>query len=255
MPIFHLMKKAPGTALFLVLLFVTVFLPGCGKDEGDLFSSSGGAAETAAFFDVADSRSANGEAEKSSSPAEAEEGLKDDGTAPVDALRETAEEMEAVIVHICGAVAEPGVYELEVGSRVMDAVKAGGGFLPEADQDSCNLAEPVADGCQIYIMTKEESLEAKAAGRTAGIQRAGQAGTGQAGGAFAGGQAEGAGRVNLNTADKAALMTLPGIGESRADDILEWRSKNGRFEKPEDIMKVSGIKEGAFEKIKDKITV
>ena len=52
MPIFHLMKKAPGTALFLVLLFVTVFLPGCGKDEGDLFSSSGGAAETAAFFDV-----------------------------------------------------------------------------------------------------------------------------------------------------------------------------------------------------------
>ena len=233
-----------------MLLFVTVFLPGCGKDEGDLFSSSGGAAETAAFFDVADSGSADGEAEKSSSPAESEEGLKDDGTAPVDALRETAEEMEAVIVHICGAVAEPGVYELEAGSRVMDAVKAGGGFLPEADQDSCNLAEPVADGCQIYIMTKEESLEAKAAGRTAGIQRAGQAGTGQAGG-----QAEGAGRVNLNTADKAALMTLPGIGESRADDILEWRSKNGRFEKPEDIMKVSGIKEGAFEKIKDKITV
>ena len=250
MPIFHLMKKAPGTALFLVLLFVTVFLPGCGKDEGDLFSSSGGAAETAAFFDVADSGSADGEAEKSSSPAEAEEGLKDDGTASADALRENAEEMEAVIVHICGAVAEPGVYELEAGSRVMDAVKAGGGFLPEADQDSCNLAEPVADGCQIYIMTKEESLEAKAAGRTAGIQRAGQAGTGQAGG-----QAEGAGRVNLNTADKAALMTLPGIGESRADDILEWRSKNGRFEKPEDIMKVSGIKEGAFEKIKDKITV
>ena len=250
MPIFHLKKKAPGTALFLVLLFVTVFLPGCGKDEGDLFSSAGGAAETAAFFDAADSGSMDGEAEKSSSPAEAEEGLKDDGTASADALGKTAEEMEAVIVHICGAVAEPGVYELEAGSRVMDAVKAGGGFLPEADQDSCNLAEPVTDGCQIYIMTKEESLEAKAAGRTAGIQRAGQAG-----GAFAGGQAEGAGRVNLNTADKAALMTLPGIGESRADDILEWRSQNGRFEKPEDIMKVSGIKEGAFEKIKDKITV
>ena len=65
----------------------------------------------------------------------------------------------------------------------------------------------------------------------------------------------GAGLVDLNTADKTALMTLPGIGESRADDILEWRSKNGGFQRIEDIMKISGIKKGAFEKIKDKITV
>ena len=129
----------------------------------------------------------------------------------------------------------------------MDAVNAGGGFLPEAAQDSCNLAEPVTDGCQIYIMTKQESLEAE---KTSGIRQ-----TGRISGASAAVSGTGAGLVDLNTADKTALMTLPGIGESRADDILEWRSKNGGFQRIEDIMKISGIKKGAFEKIKDKITV
>lgn len=160
---------------------------------------------------------------------------------------EESSEAEPVIVHICGAVKAPGVYELEQGSRVMDAVNAGGGFLPEAAQDSCNLAEPVTDGCQIYIMTKQESLEAE---KTSGIRQ-----TGRISGASAAVSGTGAGLVDLNTADKTALMTLPGIGESRADDILEWRSKNGGFQRIEDIMKISGIKKGAFEKIKDKITV
>lgn len=262
MPIIHSIKKAPGTVLFLVLLFVAVFLPGCGKDEGDLFSSAGGMAETAgSFADDADVGNIERDAAEISIHSENMENrkedagsLKKDGAADSGAPTETAYSKEPVIVHICGAVEAPGVYELEEGSRVMDAVKAGGGFLPEADQDSCNLAEPVADGCQIYIMTKEESLAAEAAGKTAGIRQSGQ-GAGQAGGILAEGQANGAGAVNLNTADRTALMTLPGIGESRADDILEWRSKNGGFQKIEDIMKVSGIKEGAFEKIKDKITV
>lgn len=119
--------------------------------------------------------------------------------------------------------------------------------MPEAAQDSCNLAEPVTDGCQIYIMTKQESLEAE---KASGIRQ-----TGRIDGAPVAVSGTGEGLVDLNTADKAALMTLPGIGESRADDILEWRSKNGGFQRIEDIMKISGIKKGAFEKIKDKITV
>lgn len=242
MPIFHSKRKAPGTALFLVLLFVIVFLQGCRKDEGDLFSAADGFAETAEASAGAGS-GVKEETEGSGEPKHTENGA--EGSAETDA-QESVSRPGFFIVHICGAVKTPGVYELEEGSRVMDAVEAGGGFLPEADQDSCNLAEPVTDGCQIYIMTEEEALEAGKTGKTAGIRQSGQ-GDGKAG--------TEAGLVNLNTADKTALMTLPGIGESRADDILAWRSQNGGFERIEDIMKVSGIKEGAFEKIKDKITV
>ena len=241
MPIFHLIRKAPGTALFLVLLFVTVFLQGCGKDGETLFTSAAGSMEsTEAFGDAGDF-----EGTEAFVPEDAG-GEKLPG-AEGTLTAEESSEAEPVIVHICGAVKAPGVYELEQGSRVMDAVNAGGGFLPEAAQDSCNLAEPVTDGCQIYIMTKQESLEAE---KASGIRQ-----TGRIDGASAAVSGTGAGLVNLNTADKAALMTLPGIGESRADDILEWRSKNGGFQRIEDIMKISGIKKGAFEKIKDKITV
>ena len=241
MPIFHLIRKAPGTALFLVLLFVTVFLQGCGKDGETLFTSAAGSMEsTEASGDAGDF-----EGTEAFVPEDAG-GEKLPG-AEGTLTAEEASEAEPVIVHICGAVKAPGVYELEQGSRVMDAVNAGGGFLPEAAQDSCNLAEPVTDGCQIYIMTKQESLEAE---KTSGIRQ-----TGRISGASAAVSGTGAGLVDLNTADKTALMTLPGIGESRADDILEWRSKNGGFQRIEDIMKISGIKKGAFEKIKDKITV
>lgn len=241
MPIFHLIRKAPGTALFLVLLFVTVFLQGCGKDGETLFTSAAGSMEsTEASGDAGDF-----EGTEAFVPEDAG-GEKLPG-AEGTLTAEESSEAEPVIVHICGAVKAPGVYELEQGSRVMDAVNAGGGFLPEAAQDSCNLAEPVTDGCQIYIMTKQESLEAE---KTSGIRQ-----TGRISGASAAVSGTGAGLVDLNTADKTALMTLPGIGESRADDILEWRSKNGGFQRIEDIMKISGIKKGAFEKIKDKITV
>ena len=140
----------------------------------------------------------------------------------------------------------------------MDAVAAGGGFLEEADQSACNLAEKVTDGCQIYIMTREESSLAAqplAAGiqpASAGASAGGEAGAQSGATADTGGSADG--KVDLNTADAAALKTLPGIGDSRAAAILAWREENGRFTCIEDIMKVSGIKQGAFDKIKDLIT-
>lgn len=245
MPIFHLIRKAPGTALFLVLLFVTVFLQGCGKDGETLFTSAAGSMEST----EASGAAGGFEGTEAFVPEDAggEKLPGAEGLLTAEESSEAEDEAEPVIVHICGAVKAPGVYELEEGSRVMDAVNAGGGFLPEAAQDSCNLAEPVTDGCQIYIMTKQESLEAE---KTAGIRQAGRID-----GAPESVSGTGEGLVDLNTADKAALMTLPGIGESRADDILEWRSKNGGFQRIEDIMKISGIKKGAFEKIKDKITV
>ena len=146
-----------------------------------------------------------------------------------------------VIVHVCGQVASPGVYELPAGSRIYEAVKAAGGFTENAAEESVNLASPIEDGVQIRIYSKDEA-ETLAAGAAP----------------FDGFEASGEGKepvVNLNTATKEELMTLSGIGESRAEDIIRYREENGGFQNIEDIMKVSGIKDAAFQKIKDRITV
>ena len=169
----------------------------------------------------------------------------------------SSEEAKTLVVHICGAVSAPGVYELPAGSRIIDAVEAGGGFLPEADEACCNLAEEIVDGCQIYIMTKSESCADGQTEKKAGIQTSPDSDmqTTDRNVRSNSTTALDNGLVNLNTADVAALMTLPGIGESRAKAIISYREQHGAFAKIEDIMKISGIKQAAFSKIKDKITV
>ena len=142
------------------------------------------------------------------------------------------------VVHVCGQVKEPGVYELEPGSRVYQAVEMAGGFGPDAASWYLNLAQEVADGMKIQVPTEEEALA-----------------WGNSGGSLSVGQGQTETKVNLNTADEEQLMTLTGIGESRAADIIRYRQEHGPFERIEDIMNVSGIKEGAFQKIKDSITV
>lgn len=167
------------------------------------------------------------------------------------------EETKTLVVHICGAVSAPGVYELPAGSRIIDAVEAGGGFLPEADEACCNLAEEIVDGCQIYIMTKTESCADGQTEKKAGIQTSPDSDMQTTDRNVRSNSATALenGLVNLNTADVAALMTLPGIGESRAKAIISYREQHGAFAQIEDIMKISGIKQAAFSKIKDKITV
>ena len=169
----------------------------------------------------------------------------------------SSEEAKTLVVHICGAVSAPGVYELPAGSRIIDAVEAGGGFLPEADEACCNLAEEIVDGCQIYSMTKSESCADGQAEKKAGIQTSPDSDmqTTDINVRSNSTTALENGLVNLNTADVAALMTLPGIGESRAKAIISYREQHGAFAQIEDIMKISGIKQAAFSKIKDKITV
>lgn len=134
----------------------------------------------------------------------------------------------SVWVHICGEVAAPGVYEMEPGSRIYDVLLAAGGFTREADQEAVNLAGEISDGLQIVIPSAAE---------TAGRETGGDSGL-----------------VNINTASKEELCTLPGIGESRAADIISYRETNGPFQTREDIMKVNGIKTSVYEKIKDSIT-
>ena len=121
--------------------------------------------------------------------------------------------------------------ELPAESRAWDALEAAGGFAAEADRNAVNLAEPLTDGQKLYFPEKGEWEQ-----------------TGSD-------QASSDGRININTADAAQLCTLPGIGTSRAEAIIAYRKQNGAFATVEEIMKVSGIKEGAFEKIKDRITV
>lgn len=169
----------------------------------------------------------------------------------------SSEETKTLVVHICGAVSAPGVYELPAGSRIIDAVEAGGGFLPEADEACCNLAEEIVDGCQIYIMTKTESCADGQTEKKAGIQTSPDSDMQTTDRNVRSNSAPALenGLVNLNTADIAALTTLPGIGESRAKAIISYREQHGAFAQIEDIMKISGIKQAAFSKIKDKITV
>ena len=160
-------------------------------------------------------------------------------------------EEPSCFVHICGAVKTPGVYELSQGSRIYQAVEMAGGFLPEADQSFLNLAQPVADGMKITVWTRQE---AETAAQGQGIAFPGTE-NGYPKEANAAEESETKAKVNINTAGKEELMTLRGIGASRAEDIIAYREKHGSFQKIEDIMKVSGIKDAAFEKIKDDITV
>lgn len=141
-------------------------------------------------------------------------------------------EPQTVYVYVCGAVRAPGVVEVPEGSRAAEALELAGGMTTEADPFYVNLAEIVTDGQKLYFPTASEAEELEAAGKAAEE-----------------------GLVNINTASAEELCTLPGIGASRAADIVRYREKNGAFQTKEDIMKVSGIKQNAYDKLCDRITV
>lgn len=171
----------------------------------------------------------------------------DDGTegagGALDAVRAEAVPEETLCVYVCGAVAAEGVYSLPAGSRLVDAVDAAGGFTAEADRAYHNLAAYLSDGQKVYVPTGAETEELTAAERLDCKT-----------------EAEGGDRkeplpVNINTADKELLMTLPGIGEAKAESILTYRKNAGPFQETGELKKVSGIGEAMFERIKDKIVV
>ena len=149
------------------------------------------------------------------------------------------------MVHICGAVVKPGVYLLPADARLEEAVKAAGGFTPEAAANYENLAARLRDGEKVWIPKLEEVGDDPYGAEIR--QQKSDAAEPESPSAISG-------KVNINTADQAALMTLPGIGESKAAAILNYRREHGPFSSPEAIMQVPGIKEGAFQKIKDRIT-
>ena len=174
-----------------------------------------------------------------------------------EAVSDKEMQQAMIYVDVCGAVANPGVFQLAAGSRVFQAIEAAGGYLPEAALTCVNRAGVLTDGQQLYILTQEEMERqgldpAEMAGASDG-QMNGSAGTGQNTGIAA--QAQQDNRININTADEAQLTTLTGIGATRAQAIIAYREENGPFVAIEDIMNVQGIKEGTFAKIKDEIVV
>ena len=174
-----------------------------------------------------------------------------------EAVSDKEMQQAMIYVDVCGAVANPGVFQLAAGSRVFQAIEAAGGYLPEAALTCVNRAGVLTDGQQLYILTQEEMERqgldpAEMFGASDG-QMNGSAGTGQNTGMTA--QVQQDNRININTADEAQLTTLTGIGATRAQAIIAYREENGPFVAIEDIMNVQGIKEGTFAKIKDEIVV
>ena len=170
------------------------------------------------------------------------------------------EEKEATVscmVHVCGAVEQPGVYELPQGSRIYQAIECAGGLRDEADPDYLNQADFVSDGEKVYVPTREEVAEPDS--RLQNVMLQSGESVGASGMAVTGSQdadgLQGSGLVNLNTASEDQLCTLPGIGSSKAKSIIAYREEHGSFDRIESVMNVAGIKDGLFQKIKAYITV
>ena len=142
-----------------------------------------------------------------------------------------------IFVHVTGAVAKPGVYAAEVGSRVFDIVAMAGGFTKKADQASVNLARLVSDGEQLLVF--ERASEAKSASISSNTSAGSMAGT----------------LVSLNRATLSELEELPGVGPTLAQRIIDWRSANGGFKSLEDLLEVGGIGDKLFAGIQGKVAL
>ena len=187
-----------------------LFLFGCGNDKPTLVSS--------------DSVSTNSS------------GTKEDTSRTEDLAEDS--KVSYVYVHISGAVNMPGVYELESGSRLYDAVELAGGFREDAKEDYLNLAGLLEDGSQYIVPTRQEAAMMATSQEAAAPMS----------------HYDKDGKLDINLATKDELMTLSGIGETRANAIISYRDGGGVFDSPESIMNVSGIKEATYNSIKDQIT-
>ena len=181
----------------------------------------------------------------------------EDGMSEPETKAETVKEdrQTEIYVHICGAVVNPGVYVLEAGSRIFEGIEAAGGFREDACEDYVNQAKPLQDGQRLVIPTVEEMETAKENGIYQDLWIADADGLGETIGENAASLANTGGLININTATESELSGINGIGPSKAAAVVAYRQENGRFTSVEEIMKVSGIGEGTYEKIKDKISV
>lgn len=265
-----------AAAAVLLSAVMTASLTGCAKKQSleltELSDTEGSPGENDGDSEGngQDAGSRSQDPATETDPQEAD-GTGTAGEAPADGA--DSGEPELIYVFVCGAVAQEGVYELPAGSRVYQAVEAAGGYAGDADTSYINQADPVTDAQKLEIPTVEEAEklreEAALAAENRQAETDAESGSGPDG-AAAGYANNGAGQVNngagqaddaaarlinINTADEAALQTLPGIGAAKAASIVRYREANGGFSSIEEIKKVSGIGDITYENIKGCITV
>lgn len=152
-----------------------------------------------------------------------------DGQAEDSRVQAPAEQAE-IYVYVCGCVNSPGVYRLAEDARVYEALEAAGGAAEDADTDGMNLAQPLSDGERVYVPSHGEAQASAAV--TPGVSL-----------------------ININQASAADLVSLPGIGQSKANAIINYRLQHGSFSSKEELLEVPGIKEGIYDQIEELVTV
>ncbi|GAA2090610.1 ComEA family DNA-binding protein [Brevibacterium salitolerans] len=232
-------RLRPSTALVLLLLLagavaavLLVFVPQMRPGQDDVVTALGEEAP-------------GGEGPAGAEASAGEEPASDEDAGPL-------------VVHVVGAVEREGVVELPAGARIADALEAAGGTDPSAQASALNLARPLADGEQVYVPTAAEVESGEFAsppdGSGAG-QAAGEAGAASEAGGGAGAADGGTALIDLNTADGAALETLPGVGPVTAQAILDHREETGGFSSVEELLEVPGIGEATLGRLRDLVTV
>lgn len=222
---------------FVLLYFFVVALvcSACGSSNPEFiegFQEINGELEdgTRSEFDLCDETSLD------DSPTEESFFEKNDSE---EAINDFQKACETVPVYVCGAVNAPGVYYLPAGAIKADALQAAGGFSADAIEDAVNLAEGLSEGEKIYFPHEGEEISESACNNVSDKDNLQSS----------------SGKININVASKEELLTLPGIGDSKARDIIDYRNTNGPFKETSDIMNIVGIKDGVYNKIKDSIEV
>lgn len=160
------------------------------------------------------------------------EGTSEEG---MESEKAVSESRKNCAVYVSGAVKKPGLFHYSGTARVCDAVESAGGFTKKADQNAINLARLLTDGEQILVPSKQK-VSSKNTSNTAEKGQENHF-------------------ININKASLDKLMTLPGIGEVKAGAIIDYRNQNGAFSKKEELMNISGIKEGVYNKIESFIVI
>lgn len=252
-------RKLCGSVRIAVLL-ICVVLCGCTRREQLVLETGSSAGMTEPVSegtqgtDIVNPPSEQTETEQDG-PQRNAELTADRNTEEMPAAEQIPPEAQMICVHVCGAVKNPDVYELPAGSRVYEAVKLAGGFTEEADESYVNQAQTLSDGVKLVIPTaaQVQANRQEELGDGIGVISTAETSAGTNGTDTARDASDD--RVNINTATQERLCEIPGIGATRAAAIIAYRQEHGGFTKIEDIMNVSGIKEGTYVKIKDSIRV